>query len=174
MLLLASREEHGLRTAEEDIQAFAFDRDPRSVFYWFVCLVFFVHEEGNHSDKYSQTASGNQGTVCHPERGGWVFAWHRDKGAGEGHTCIIPQSEVQTEYSSPAEGSSHSQQARAVHVHLHRVTYYALGHLAGGVRNDSADLCRNGSLAGHHKVHHGVTSLWHGRQDICHLDDVNL
>lgn len=40
IFFLVPREEHGLCMVEEDIQAFAFDHDPSTVFYQFVFLVF--------------------------------------------------------------------------------------------------------------------------------------
>ena len=40
IFLLISREEHGLCTTEENIQAFVFDHDPSVAFYRFVFPVF--------------------------------------------------------------------------------------------------------------------------------------
>lgn len=65
IFFLVSGEEQGLCMTEENIQAFASDHDPRAVFYWFVFLVFFVHQKGDHSDEYGQAAKGDQDTICH-------------------------------------------------------------------------------------------------------------
>lgn len=70
-------------------------------------------------------------------------AGDRDEGAREGQTCIITQSEVHTVCPRPTEGSPHRQQARVSQLHGHRVADWVLGDLAAGVRDDSADLCRD-------------------------------
>lgn len=64
IFFLVSRAEHGLCTVEDNTEAFACDYDPSTVFYPFVSLVFFVHQKGDHSDKYGQAANGDQGTIC--------------------------------------------------------------------------------------------------------------
>ena len=56
---------------------------------------------------------------------------------------IITQSEVHTVCPRPTEGSPHRQQARVSQLHGHRVADWVLGDLAAGVRDDSADLCRD-------------------------------
>lgn len=59
----ASREERDLHMVEKNIQALA--SGPGPVSYLFVFLVFFVHQEGDHSDKYGQADNRDQGTICH-------------------------------------------------------------------------------------------------------------
>lgn len=170
IFLPASREELGLCMVEESIQAFVFD--PSTVLYWFIFLVFFVHQEGDHSDKYGQAANKDQDTIYHSRRGAWASARDRDEGAREGQTHIITQSEVHTVCPGSVEGPSHSQQAHITHIH--RVAECALSDLAGGVRNYSADLFGNDPLAGHDKIHQGVVRLWRGNLNVRHLNDVNL
>lgn len=67
-------------------------------------------------------------------------AGDRDKGAREGQTCIIPQSEVHAVGPRTAEGSPHRQQASVTQVFIHSVADCVLGDLAGGVRDYGTDL----------------------------------
>jgi hypothetical protein len=68
-----------------------------------------------------------------------TFARDGNQGAREGQTCVISQGEVHTVCARPIEGSSHGQKARLIHID--RAADQVLSDLAGGVRNDGADLC---------------------------------